>query len=381
MNAKVNSFMETKKLELNPKKCSQIHIGHKCNQCPKLKVHNSEMKKVDQEKYLGDIVHKNCKPSATIVERISKGHGIVTNISALIKDIPLGNRRVQIGLDLRQAWFINGLLYNSEVWQQMTKNEENDLCKLDQHLLRVILGAHSKVPLEMLYLETGTLPIPKVISIRRLMYLQEIVKRQENELVSRVYTAMKEEPQPSDWCELVKQDFENINLHISENLIKQMSKKEYKDIVSNKVRESTFKSLRTLQESHQKVKDIEFTQLKTSQEYITNNNFSNAEISLLFNLRCKTVKGIKKNFTGMYGSDSKCELCGSCEDSQEHILECTVLEEHMVWDHSIQYQYLFGSVDQQKLVITLFTSLLELRQQLLEERRPTGAHSTGPTVV
>ena len=213
------------------------------------------------------------------------------------------------------------------------------------------------------------------------MYLHEIVKRQENELVNRVYTAMKEDPQKSDWCELVKQDFENINFHMSENLIKQISKKDYKDIIISKVRESTFKSLRTLQESHQKVKDIEFTQLKTAQEYITNNNFSHTEISLLFNLRCKTVKGIKKNFTGMYGSDTKCELCGTCEDSQEHILECPVLEEHMVWDHSIQYQYLFGSVDQQKLVITLFTSLLELRQQLLEERQPTGAHSTGPTVA
>ena len=79
--------------------------------CPNLKVHNNEMKKVDKDKYLGDVIRKNGKQSATIVEGIAKGHGIITNILALIKVIPLGNRRVQIGLYLRQACFFK---WNSE---------------------------------------------------------------------------------------------------------------------------------------------------------------------------------------------------------------------------------------------------------------------------
>ena len=39
-------------------------------------VHNKEMKVSDQDKHLGNIVHKNGKPHATIVERISTGYGI-----------------------------------------------------------------------------------------------------------------------------------------------------------------------------------------------------------------------------------------------------------------------------------------------------------------
>ena len=54
------------------------------------------MKNSDQEKYLGDFINKDGKQHATIVERISKGYGIVGNILPLINDIPLGYRRVEI---------------------------------------------------------------------------------------------------------------------------------------------------------------------------------------------------------------------------------------------------------------------------------------------
>ena len=130
----------------------------------------------DQEKYLGDIAHKNGKSRATIVERISKGYGILSNIVALINEVPLGHRRIEIGLEFRQAWLLNGILYNSEVWQKLTEKDKNDLNKMDHILLREILGAQAKVPIEQLYLETATLPIDKIISMRRMIYLQNILQ-------------------------------------------------------------------------------------------------------------------------------------------------------------------------------------------------------------
>ena len=56
-------------------------------------MNDKTIKTVEHEKYLGDIIHKNGKSHATIVERISKGYGIVANIRALLTDIPLGNKR------------------------------------------------------------------------------------------------------------------------------------------------------------------------------------------------------------------------------------------------------------------------------------------------
>ena len=90
------------------------------------------MKDSEQEKYLWEVIHQNGKQHATVVDRLSKGYGIISNIIALIDDIPLGHRRVEIGLELRQAWLINGMLYNSEIWQQLTEKDKSDLNKLDK---------------------------------------------------------------------------------------------------------------------------------------------------------------------------------------------------------------------------------------------------------
>ena len=47
---------------------------------------------------------------------------------------------------------------------------------IDKYLLRELLGAHAKVPLEHLYLEVEALPLSFVISSRRVLYMQTILK-------------------------------------------------------------------------------------------------------------------------------------------------------------------------------------------------------------
>ena len=63
--------------------------------------------------------------------------------------------------------------------------------RVDEHLLRSLVKGHSKMPKEFLYLEAGAVPIRFIISCRRLLYLQTILKRPEEELIHRVYNAQK----------------------------------------------------------------------------------------------------------------------------------------------------------------------------------------------
>ena len=115
MKSLVNTFTLSKKLKLNKQKISEIHVGRKSTMCPQLFFQCQEMKQSDQRKYLGDMLHQNGKQYASIVDRISKGYGILANITAILTDIPLCNKRVKTGLDLRQALWLNGTLHNSEV--------------------------------------------------------------------------------------------------------------------------------------------------------------------------------------------------------------------------------------------------------------------------
>ena len=192
----VNSFMDSKKLKLSFKKCATIHIGNKysAESCPDKYINNKVMNKSEKEKYLGDYISKSGNSKETIKSRKIRGNAIFSNMKAILQDIPLGRRRTQIGLVLRQSWFVNGVFFNSEVWSGYSSNDLNHLKLLDRKILRLITGAQAKVPVEMLYLETAQLPVENIISVRRLLYLKTILDRHESELIRQVYFAMKHDP-------------------------------------------------------------------------------------------------------------------------------------------------------------------------------------------
>ena len=223
LNAHVNTFIEQKKLTLGRNKCTKIHMGKKCNECEALYIHQDEMEVSHEVKYFGDILHENGKPKATILQRINRGYAISGQILALLKELPLGNLRTEVGLALRQAWLINGILYNSEVWHGLKENDINNFLAIDKYLLRGLVNSHAKAPVEHLYLEMGALPIPHVMRARRLIYLQTILKRHESELTRRVFMSQKLNPLPGDWCLKVKEDFEIIGVTMEDKAIEEMS--------------------------------------------------------------------------------------------------------------------------------------------------------------
>ena len=106
VNAVANAFVEMKKLRFNKDKCHRIHISKKSKisqSCPELKIHEDIMKSSSKEKYLGDIIDKNGSSKATLESRKAKGYTAVSEILAILKDIPLGSHKMEIGLHLRQA--------------------------------------------------------------------------------------------------------------------------------------------------------------------------------------------------------------------------------------------------------------------------------------
>ena len=62
------------------------------------------------------------------------------------------------------------------------------------------------------YLETGATPLKQIISSRRIMYLHNILSREDSELVKRVYITQRDNPTSGDFVDLVKSDLEDINI-------------------------------------------------------------------------------------------------------------------------------------------------------------------------
>ena len=69
----------------------------------------------------------------------------------------------------------------------------------------------------------------------------------------------------------------------------------------------------------------------------------------------------------MYFGDIQCRLCKSTSDSQCHIMLCPVLKEHISWDQNIKYADIYGTLEEQVQVTRVYSSLMEMRERLLEE--------------
>ena len=337
----------------------------------------------DKEKYLGDFITKDASSKATIKDRKRKGYGILAEMSAILKDIPLGNKRTRVGLELRHAMFLNGVLFNSETWINYNKSDIKVLEVLDHKILRMITGAHAKSPIEMLYLETGELEIQNVITVRRLLYWHNILRRQDKELISKVYSAMKETPKKGDWINLVIKDLDSIGVSLeSETQVKQMKKTDFKAIVKEKINLKSFNELNTRKANHNKVKDIVHSNVQGPKEYLISNKVTSKQSTLLFNLRSKCAMEFSMNFKGM-SSDLLCPLCRQENDSQEHALSCETIAHNLTTEErEVNYSDLFGTLEDQLKVVKIFQKVLKIRNLLISEEPTTadrGTSNTGPS--
>ena len=291
---------------------------------------------------------------------------MTSQIMAILEEIPLGRYKTEIGLLLRKVMLINCMLFNSEVWNCVNEKHMKDLEKIDENLLRRLLGAHSKTPLEILYLETGSLPIKFIISLRRLLYLHTIVNRNDDELTKKVYNTQKECPTKGDFCELVREDLRLIGLE--EDSISNYSKSSFKKAVKAAINEKALAYLQELQKAHSKVNKIEYTKMHI-QPYLTSPIFSNIEARLLFKIRSGFIN-CKSNFKYMCKENNmQCTLCQKHEDDQKHILECpnvkAILRSTEILSENILYEDIYSdNVIKQKAITVLFSNCLQIREKL-----------------
>ena len=315
---------------------------------------------------------KTGKIRPTIEARKAKGYGILTNVLAIINEVPLGHWKIDAGLQLRQAMLLNCVLFNSEALHNVSQDDLNILEKVDEALLRGILKAHSKIPLEALFLETSSIPIRLIVAGRRLMYLHTILQKSQSEMIRKVYDVQKSDTSPGDFSELVSNDKKDIELNLSDSEIQRLTKTKFKKILKTKINQAAFKYLTSLKQGHSKMDGISYTHLEKA-SYLNSPLFNSESSRLLLALRTRTVNGIKNDFRGLY-ADIKCPLMCGEDDKLQHILECSVLKSHhtsssVMSNNGVSYEDVFSSdVSKQKQVTELYQQLLEIRSNLIKSQ-------------
>ena len=295
------------------------------------------------------------------------GHGKIKQVIDYLNDICFGKYHFIIAKILRETIFLNSILQNSEAWYSVSQNNINQLEKIDNILLKKIFELPTSTPSAFLHLELGTMPVRFILMVRRLSFLQYILKEKGDTLVHSFLVAQIEQPLKGDWWEQAQQDLAEININLSLAEISKMSVESFKKKVKKCVNDLAFNWLKTEKQRSKKIENIDYSSLSI-QDYLTSGKLNVQQRKLLTHLRGKMVN-VKTNFSKMH-KNLLCILCSQkgydVEDSQEHILQCISLCKNGEIYAGTNYRDIFSNKSEKYEKITiLFEQKIRIREKLL----------------
>ena len=265
---------------------------------------------------------------------------------------------------LHMSIFINGTLTNMETWPKCSEARLNKLENIEQNFMRKILKAHSKTPIEALYLELGIIPLRYNLMTRRILYLHEIMNRDDDELTKKVVLAQKDSSYKGDFY---PQALENmVALGISDNQLSE-SKEKLRTDLTKKVNAAAYKFLIGKAESHSKVRHECYKNCEGAEHYF-DPRFTTDVTNMLFKFRTVTYL-VKNNFRNNFkNTNILCPLCESHNDNQEHIFECRKILEVHNQEILVKHDDIFSSdIDNLLKVSTTLMKLVKIRDSLLSK--------------
>ena len=311
-----------------------------------------------------------------IEDRRNQGWGKISTIMGILSTVDMGVHKVEAGLMLRQAILINSMLFTAEAWSGLTEKHLARMEVVDSSLLRRLTGGHSKCGTEFHHLETGTWKLRHHISYLRIMYHHHILTRENSETIKKIYNKQKEYIVKGDWLELLKADFNFLNITIGEKDIASTPKSAYKKKIKGLMNKSVFEYLMNIKRSHTKLNNVTYKHLKI-QSYLATKNINNKEKELLYNLR-STCHSSKNNFRKMNKNNLNCIFkCPQVEDQKHSFTNCTPILKNIENGYHTTYEDIFGTLTEQTNIIHTFLKIEEKRNHFTftwREKMPGPLH-------
>ena len=107
---------------------------------------------------------------------------------------------------------MNGTLVNMETWPNCTTTRMESFERTEQSFFRKILNAHSKTPIETIYLELGIIPLRFHLMKRRILYFHTVMGRNDDEITKKVVTQQMSRCARGDFFEQVERDLKLLGM-------------------------------------------------------------------------------------------------------------------------------------------------------------------------
>ena len=234
-------------------------------------------------KYLGDQVSNIW--DNLYFKRWEKAQGYSATCLAMSTEMSLGFQLYSIAKMYHMSIFVNGTLTNMETWPHCTEKRIEMFERIEQNFFRKVLKAHSKTPIEAIYLELGVLPIRFHLLKKRIMYLHTAIQRDNTELTKQVVLAQREDGRKGDFYSQAKQDMDSISLTFEEIIVS--DKEKLHDMLTEKVKNLAFDFLISKAKQHSKVNEKRYLDCEGCLHH-SDPRFTPDIANLLFKFRTRT---------------------------------------------------------------------------------------------
>ena len=323
------------------------------------------------EKYLGMVVSRDGSNMKNIESRISKGIAATNEVMSILNNNYFGPFYFQVFVTLRNALFINSILSNSSAWYNLKQYDIDKLSKCDASLITKGLSANPKTSSIFIYLEMGMTPVAFILKSRRLLFLHYILNESEDSTLFKFFHAQSRAPIRGDWALTIREDLKELNISYTFEEIKQMSKEQFRKIVSESVQLQSFKYLNEKKLTQSKIKHIKYEKLQM-QEYLKPNRISNNLAKFIFHAR-SSMLDIAGNYRSKYKNETHCRSCmdQTQSETQFHVFNCISLASSEVTSRgsSVQYFDLFnGDLEKQVTAASILQARLKMRDKIIKSR-------------
>ena len=183
------------------------------------------------------------------------------------------------------------------------------------------MKAPKSTPKEVIFLELGLLPLREVIKQRRMNFLYYLIHQKSDSMIKRIFEKQSRNRTPKDWITTVLKDIEELELNVTFEEIKQMSKQGWKNMVKASIKDKTFQTLEAVKQNHSKVRKLKHEKLELQSYFKPNKQVcSKEDIEMIFKLR-SNMTNVKMNSKYLHET-YECTMCSIEEESSEHIYLC-----------------------------------------------------------
>ena len=279
-----------------------------------LYVKKGKIESTNQYKYLGMWYNNKGDHSTSINKRKEKIDIYIKQIKIYGNENLLGRYAMITRINIYKTVVRPTMVHNVESWNTITRNELNELEKMQANILKRICKQKITTSYEGLLAELGIWSIETVIEYKKVMLLHNILNSDNNRSIKEIIEDQIIYTWKGCWTEEVKVICEKYQIKITE--LKTMRKAELRNKLKKIINDNRDNQIKQNSKIKTKLRFIKDASLKN---YIKELEFSEAVLMMEIRLNMVETKCNYKNDK----ANLKCNICNQ-EDTTEHLLQCII---------------------------------------------------------